>query len=241
MTTVRELIGDSLIQLGVLAAQDSMQAEDAAFGLRELNRMIASWNTEDLMVYTVDRSTFPFVVGKQTYTLGVGGDFNTTYAVRPGQIDMVSALVNGVEIPIEILNDEQWRDTSVKSVNSTFPLAVWSNGNYPLNTLTFWPIPQQVNTVVLYLWGQTTAFASVNTTVTLPQGYEDAIVSNLAVRLSPGYGVQPSPVLVEQSKLSKQRIKEMNWEPTYRSVDGVLLGNGASNSIWRKSRGYVLD
>lgn len=236
MADARSIIQDALIQIGALAATDSMPAEDAAFGLRELNRMVASWNAEDLMVYTVDRQTFSFVAGQQFYTIGTGGDLNTA---RPVVIDMASVLVNGVEIPIEILNDEQWRDVTLKTVSSTFPTSMWANGNYPLNTLAFWPIPTAVNTLVLYTWGQLSTFANVNQTVSLPQGYEDALVSNLAVRLSPGYGTQPSPVLLQVAQTAKARLKRINWEPTYRSADSALLGT--YSTVGDKSRGYVID
>lgn len=243
MTKVRDILTDSLIEIGVLDPSESIDATVAQFALREFNRMIQAWNTEDLMVYTVNRQLFPLVPGQQVYTLGVGGNFNTTTPVRPGQIDMVSVLFGSpaVEIPIDILNDEEWRDMSVKQVNSTFPLMVWSNGNYPLNDLSFWPIPQMVNSVVLYIWGQTTEFPDVNATVTFPQGYEDAMVPSLALRLCPSYGVQPNPMTIAKAQAAKTRIKHLNSEPTYRSADSVVMGNGTGADIWRKSRGYVLD
>lgn len=238
MTTVRDILTDALLQIGVLDPSEAIQPEAASAALRELNRMIASWNAEDLMVYTVDREVYPLIIGKQFYTIGTGGDFN---APRPVVIDMASVLISGstVELPIEIYNDEQWRDTTVKQVNSSFPLVMWANGNYPLNTLAFWPIPQGDCSLVLYAWGQTSAFSDVNATVSFPQGYEDALVQNLAVRLAPVYGAQPNPVTVQQSAATKARIKRINWEPVYRSADSVLLGT--RTDIGQKSRGYVID
>ncbi len=243
MTKVRDILNDALVEIGALDPTESIDAAAASHALREFNRMIQAWNIEDLMVYTVNRQEFPLVIGKQSYTIGVGGDFVTTTPIRPGQIDMVSVLFGSpaVEIPIDILNDEQWRDMSVKQVNSSFPLMVWTNGNYPLNELFFWPIPQTVNNVVLYLWGQAPEFTSVNTDVVFPQGYEDAMVPSLALRLAPSYGKDPSPVTVAKAQQAKTLIRRMNWEPTYRSADSVILGNGTSADIWRKSRGYVLD
>lgn len=243
MTKVRDILTDSLVELGVLDPSENISADAAKHALREFNRMIQTWNIEDLMVYTVNRQTFPLVPGQQVYTIGVGGNFNTTTPIRPGQIDMVSVLFGtpAVEIPIDILNDEEWRDMSVKQVNSTFPLMVWSNGNYPLNQLSFWPVPQMVNDVVLYIWGQTTSFTNINADVTFPQGYEDLMVPSLALRLGPSYGVTPSSVTAAKAQSAKTLIKRMNWEPTYRSADSAIMGNGTGADIWRKSRGYVLD
>ena len=239
MTQVRDMLTDALLQLGVFDPSEAIDASAANSALRELNRMLSSWANEDLMIPTKDRLTFNLVGGQQAYTIGVGGNFNTPYAVRPGQIDLVSVVVNGVEIPIDTLNDEEWRDITVKTTPSTFPLQVWANGNYPLDVLYFWPVPTAPNQLIMTVWGQIVAFTTINQTVTLPAGYEDAIVPNLAVRMAPSYGVNPSPVTVSLAQSTKRRIKEMNFEPTYRTVDGALLGT--MSSIGQRSRGYVVD
>lgn len=239
MTTVRDILFDAALNIGVVAAGDAMEASVSSDLLRFLNRMISSWANEELMCYTVDRQTFNLVGGVQSYTIGVGGAFNTAYPVRPGQINLASVIVNGVEIPIDILNDEQWRDITLKTVSSTFPLQMWANGNHPLDVLYFWPIPTVANQLILSTWGQITAFPTVNTVVTLPQGYEDALVANLSVRIAPMFGKQPDPYLLSLAASSKARIKSMNWEPTYRTVDSAL--QGPRSGIGQKSRGYVVD
>lgn len=239
MTKVRELITDALTDLGMQDPSEVLSADKASHALRVLNRMLSGWANEDLMIVTKDRLTFNLVGGQQSYTIGVGGNFNTAYPVRPGQIDLVSVMFGNVEIPIEVLNDEQWRDITLKTVNSTFPLQMWANGNYPLDVLYFWPIPTTAAPLIMTVWGQITAFASVNDTVTLPQGYEEAIVSNLALKLAPSYGATPSPGIMQTAMASKAKIKAMNWEPTYRSVDSAL--SGSHNNIGQRSRGYVVD
>lgn len=238
MTTVRTIIEDALLEIGAKSHADALLAEEAQAGLRVLNRMMGVWNQDGINVYTVDRQTFTFTPNKQNYTIGTSGDFNVA---RPNVISMVSALVNGVEIPIEIFNDEQWRDTSVKSVTSTFPLAMWPTGNYPLNELWFWPIPTVANSLILYTWGQTLEFTNLSDVVSFPPGYEEALVNNLAMRLAPQYGIQPSTVTATIAGQALSKIKRANWEPTYRSADDVILGNGNAADVWRRSRGYVMD
>lgn len=242
MTKVRDLLNDALLQIGILDPSEGMDAGQAQSALRTLNRMIQVWNADELMVYSVNRETFPLVPNQQSYTIGPGGNFNTQ---RPVVIDMVSVIQNTtgsnpVEIPIEIYNDEQWRDLTVKNTPSTFPLVMWATGDFPLNVLWFWPIPQQVNNIVLYAWNQVADFPNINATVQFPPGYEEAIVNNLALRLCPMYGVQPNPGVVALAQGSMARIKRINWEPSYRTVDAGLSGK-ANLDIWVKSRGYVLD
>jgi hypothetical protein len=243
MTTVRDLIEDALEDIGVIAGGSALTAEDAKSCLRVLNRMVSSWANESLMIYTVDRRTFAMVANQQDYTIGVGGTFVTPYPVRPGQIELASVILNGVEIPIDILNDEQWRDISLKApyqpVYSTIPLQMWADGNYPLNGLHFWPIPTTPVPLILSVWGQITAFPDINTVISLPQGYENAIVSNLAVWCAPKFAREASQTTMALASRSLAQIKRMNWEPTYRTVDSAL--SGTRNSIGQKSRGYVVD
>lgn len=243
MTLVRDLLTDALLQLGVLDPSEAIDAGAANAALRELNRMVSSWANDDLMIYTVDRRTFAMIANQQDYTIGVGGTFNTPYPVRPGQINLVSVILNGVELPVQILNDEQWRDIALKgpyqTVPSTIPLYMWADGNFPLDGLHFYPVPTTGIPIIMSVWGQITAFQSINDVVMLPQGYEDAIVQSLAVRLSPQYGIQPNPATVSLAQNAKMHIKSQNWEPTYRSVDSALAGVGSN--IGRLSRGMVVD
>jgi hypothetical protein len=204
--------------------------------------MLQAWNNEKLMVYTVDRQVFSLVPGKQFYTIGPGGDFDVP---RPVRIEIASILWTAsnprpVEIPIAINTDEEWRATCVKNTPSTYPTDMWPNGNYPLNTLAFWPVPTQVNDLVLYTWGQAADFTSINQEVTFPPGYEEAFVLNLAVRLAPSYGLSPSPVTMNLAAAAKSRLEQINWDPTYLTVDRALLRNGG-NALAIKSQGYLMD
>jgi hypothetical protein len=239
MTKVLDLITDALGEIGVLDPGEAVSANDAALGLRLLNRMIQEWNQDQLLVYCINRVTFPLVPGQQGYTLGPGGNFVTTTTIRPGQIEMASVLVGGVEIPVDIVTDEQWRDITVKATSSTFPLVMLPGGEHPLQTLSMWPIPTVVNTIVLYIWNQVSNFAAVTTDVVLPQGYETALYTNLAIRMAPQFRANLKPETVLTAKESKARLKKMNWTPTYRSVDSAL--SGSDSSIGARSRGYVVD
>ena len=243
MTLVRDLLTDALLEIGMIDPSEAIDPGAANGALRELNRMLSTWANDDLMIYTVDRRTFAMVANQQDYTIGVGGTFNTPYAVRPGQINLVSVILNGVELPVEILNDEQWRNIALKApyqtVPSTIPNYIWADGNYPLNGLHFYPVPTTAVPLIMSVWGQIVAFTSINQTVTLPQGYEDAIVKGLALRLAPRYGVQVNQATASLAQAAKMHIKSQNWEPTYRTVDSALAGVGSN--IGRLSRGYVVD
>lgn len=230
MATVREIVGDALIELGANGPADAMTAEDGAYALRALNRMVQKWSTEELTIYTVNRDLYALVAGTASYTLGTGGTWNSA---RPARIQMAAVMVNTarpIEIPVQILTDEEWRDIAVKTTPSTFPTKIWATGNVPLNTIYCWPVPQDSTVqMVLYTWGRVNEFASLNDTVVLPLGYEEALVTNLAVALSNSYGMQVGPTLQQRAMASKAAIESLNVDPLYASFDS--FGGGRSVAI----------
>ena len=234
MTKVREIINDALIEIGVVDPTEAMDANQAAYGLRVLNRMVQKWNTEELMVFTVNRNEYALTANKQVYTIGTGGDINIS---RPVRIQMASALLSsGVEKSIELLNDQEWRDLNLKSTPSTFPTKMWITGNVPLNSAYLWPIPQDATAkLVLYTWGKTDNFAGLNDDVVFPNGYEEALVTSLAVALSNSYGASPSPTLMTRAADAKSKIQSLNVDPLYMDCG---YGGG---SLAIRSFGMVVD
>lgn len=234
MTKVREILEDALIEIGVLSVGDSLKADDAKFGLRALNRLLQKWNIDELMVFTVNRTEWPLQAGKQAYTIGVGGDFNTP---RPTRIQMVSVLLPaGQEIPVDILNDQEWRDLVLKTTTSTFPTKMWPTGNVPLNSLYLWPVPTDSTVkLVLYTLGKTESFTTINEDIVFPNGYEEALVTSLAISLASSYQLPVSAALALRASDAKSKIKGLNVEPLYMDCG---FGGG---SLAIRSFGMVVD
>lgn len=241
-TTVSDIIKDALIEIGVQMPSEALKPDEAEHGLRVLNRMIQQWNIQDLMVYTLERQLFSFIVGRQSYTLGPSGDFNTA---RPARIQMASVqnstLSMPVEIPITLFTDDEWRSTAVKATPSLFPTGVWQTGGVPLNTLHFWPIPQSSDyQVILYTWGKTSDFSAITDNVVFPNGYEEALVTNLAITLASSYGKSADILLIQRALNAKSLIESFNLEPLYTGSDRAILQKHGG-SIGVRSFGLVVD
>lgn len=224
MTTVRDLINGSLRLLGAIATGEAMSSAEGADGLLALNGMVDSWNTERLMVYTINRLEFNLVAGQQLYTMGTGGNFNTT---RPTRIDQaylkITATTPNLEIPLHIVQDEGWAAIGVKSITSTYPTTVYSDGSFPLSNVYVWPVPTQVNVLVLYVWNQISQFATLDDAISFPPGYLEALRYSLACRLAPEFGLQASPWVLQEAVASKARIKVINQTPVYLTCDESVL------------------
>jgi hypothetical protein len=209
-----DLINSALRLLGVQAAGETLPISDANDCLVTLQQMIDAWNADRLAIFTTTSNDFPFVLGTQSYTLGPGGNFDIE---RPARIDGMSAILltnpsNPVEVPIYMCSVDYWQvEIPVKVVNSSFPQVCYDDGNFPLRTLNFWPIPQyEQNSVRIYSWQPLTSPGALNAAITFPQAYSEALRFNLAVRLAPEYGAQLSPVIQAIAVSSLAAIKTMN-------------------------------
>lgn len=221
-----DLIASSLRLIGVLASGETPSGPESADALLILQQMIDEWQTERLNIFTINILEFPLVQGQQTYTLGVGGNFNTT---RPAFIQRMSVVwlanpAQPLELPLEMLTDASWQAVPVKIINSTLPVYVYDDGAYPLRNLNFWPIPTVVDNVRIYGWQPLLTFPDLTTDIQFPPGYAKAIRYNLAVDLAPEFGRQVPPEVSVMAGLSKAHIKIINSPITESSMPSELIG-----------------
>lgn len=223
-TTARDLIRNAMLEIGAVATGEAASADEASDGLVVLNRMLASWSTESLFIYSNAPETFPLVNGQQVYTMGPSGNFNTTRPLRIQRISLqLTANSQVTELPVEMVNLEQWANIVIKAVTSPIALRCWASNTYPLETLNFWPVPSAVNNIVIYSDKLITSFATINDVVSLPPGYEEAVHYSLAMRLAPQYGKQASAETIAFADKAIANIKRLNIKPHYLTVDAALM------------------
>ncbi len=207
------LVKSALRLTGIIAAGEDIPEDEASDALMVFNQMVDAWNADRLAIFTTSSNDFPFTLNKQSYTLGGGGDFDM---IRPAQIDSMSAIIltnaaNPIEYPMSMFTVQQWQNQlPVKQVFGSFPLICYDDGNFPLRTLNFWPIPQQQNAVRIYSWQPLNASATFDTSLSFPPGYQEAFRFNTAVRLAAEFGAAV-PASVQQLAIeSLARLKTIN-------------------------------
>lgn len=92
-TTAQTIITGAFDLIGVLQSGEDPSAPDAQDALRRLNNMVSSWRTQFGTVYAVERYLFPIVSGQQSYTIGLGGEFDVP---RPMTVVGAGLLLNGL-------------------------------------------------------------------------------------------------------------------------------------------------
>jgi len=230
MTTVLALITDSLQDAGIIADTETPSASMGQKAFRLLNRMLDSWSTEDLMIYNNVQEVFPFIGGTQTYTIGAGGNFNTS---RP--INITNALVrdtNNNDLTITIWDYEEYSNIISKAITATIPLGVYYNAAYPLSTLSFWPVPQDTSyRFVLWSWKVLSSFTNINEDISFPPGYEDAIESNLAARCCAAFNRPLTQELAIWANESKAQIKRINVNVPELVMPSAIRGGNESTTF----------
>lgn len=223
MTSVLDLITDSLQEIGAIAIGESVPAAESSGALRALQQLAAHWSTEELMIYNTPANVFPLVANQITYTCGTGGNFNIA---RPMYIQEAYIRdVNNIDYPVYVTdNFSEYAEILKKDITSPIPFILYDNGDIPLKVLSFYPVPTSAAySVVLWTTGAI-SFTNLTDTITLPPAYERAMRLNLAIELSPRYG---KPVTQELSALAIEAKAQVKRNNTV--INQLIMPSGISS------------
>ncbi len=239
LNTVQALVTFALKAAGVLGVGQSALAEDYTDAFDACNSMLAVWNRRRYLVFHL--LDVPLTsTGATSYTVGVGGDFNTP---RPDRLEaafcrqFVNSGPNYVDYPLDILESrEDYNRIALKSLGS-FPQFIFYDSAFPLGVVYPWPVPQAATYQIhLSLKAQITQFTSFVQEINLPPEYEEAIWSNLVIRLGPIYQYEVRPEIIALAKASLAAIRGANTQiPRLRmprSLRNQFLYNVLSDSYY---------
>jgi hypothetical protein len=127
-----------------------------------------------------------------------------------------------------MLSAREWEDIRIKNITSTIPTLLYADNAYPFSNLNLWPIPTIALPFVLYTWQQLNAglaVAALDTELSFPPGYEDAIRYCLAVRLAPEWDKKLRADVAELARESKMFIQSLNAPAPVLACDPAIAGN----------------
>ena len=179
------------------------------------------------------------VAGQQQYTIGTGGNINST---RP--YDVISAYIrdnNSNDYPMQIFNQDQWDKIGLKTITSQIPDTLFYDSQYPLGIINIFPIPLVNYTVYFNSTTDQVDFTSLTQSLSLPVGYERAFVLNLALdMMSAGF-----PCLLVGDGLAQLRanaaeakgnIKRANIKEVVAEFDSSIVSkSNATYNIYSDS------
>lgn len=227
MSTAQTIINRALRLIGAVASGDSPSGDESADALNVLNSVLEWYRNEPNMAWTVDDVSGTISGGTSSYTLGPSGDINTT---RPVIIDNARLTFNGIDYPLEIINQTQWAQIRVKTaISSNIPLWIYTTGDYPQITLYLWPVPTVSGTLTLGVRHPFAALSALTDTISWPPGYEEAAAYDLAFRLAPEYEKTLSPAFLNTRTTILNAIKRTNFEVPLMRND---MGTGRYYNIY---------
>ncbi len=232
-----DIISAALRSIGAIVPGEKPKPAEMQDALITLNQMIDSWQAQRLMVYAIVRYIYAPTVLKQTYTVGPGGDISIA---RPPRITSVGVInqpgsTQPIELPLDMIDEQQWRDIPVKNTVGALPLRVWDDNQFPLRNLNFWPIPNVTVNFALYLWQQLSQFADTNITLyQFPPAYARAIRYNLAIELAAEFPGDPEllPIVAKLAADSMAVIKSFNRPSLTMASDPALVNPKSDLYNW---------
>lgn len=239
--TVRQICEGALQEIGVVGQGKPLAAADASLALERMQLMLDAWQAMRLTIFQVSSGTWNLVQGQQDYTMGPGGDFNVDRPLWLEGANIVwptAANPPPAEFPMGILTDGEWQRIVVKNLQTNLPRSLWPEWTYPLLTIHVYPIPSLVGLQVK-IWTPRPLESAVTlaTVLSVPPGYLEAMVYNLASRLVTPFHRQMPASLPQNAIDSLAVVKRANKRIEVALFDPGLLFRGGKYNIYTDTFG----
>lgn len=203
-------------EIQVLAQGEVPPAAELSDGLSKLNRLFDRWSARKVMAFNVDFSVFTLTANLSPHLIGPTGSPTFVVAQRPVTVESAALLIQSgpsiIDVPMNIRDDAWWANNRVKNQTSNIPTDLYYSPGWPNGSLYFWPVPTSANQVRLELWTLLPGMVAAGGAFSLPPGYWDAVILNLALTMAPMFGAAAvvSPDLREQARLALAAVQENN-------------------------------
>lgn len=229
MTTMLSLITDALQEIGIIDEYETPNAADSAKALRLANALLDSWSLDNLTIFVQNNYTYTLIPGQATYTIGATpADF---IGPRFNEIDGGFVTYQGVDFPFELIDNQTYNDIPLKTQQGQIMQAASFNNNFPLSSITFWPVPIVAIPVTLLSNQIFTTPATLTTILQWPSGYDRAFIKTLALELCPSYGKEASPTLEKLALMAMRAIRRNNKRSPISRYDPAITDDRA-NGVW---------
>lgn len=217
MSTLLNLLSDSLTSIGQLGVGQTISPEQGQQGLRIIQRIIAKLSTRRVMMYTIAQRPFTLTANVRDYTLGPTGTLGVGVQTRPVFVEevRVAGVGSQQESPLTLVDPVGWagiRDKGATNSALGLPQLVWPEYSYPNLGLHFWPIPSAAITVTLGTWELLQNFLTLFDTINLPFGYEELLFQLMAIEWAPYFDMPVSATMSQLAGDAIQSIQGINTQ-----------------------------
>lgn len=228
--TVRNLIDSALRKIRVLGSGENAENSEAVDTQEVLTAMVDAWALEPLLIPIVSVIDFQLIDGVSEYTIGKKPFpepliLNHIDVPRPEKILTAILRSETSDYQLRMIDGTTFAGISFKD-SSSRPTAFYIRKGWPLNTIQFNSSPNATETLRLEVvnpMSEILLTASLDTVINLPPGYQQALIYNLAVMVSPEFGKSVPREIAAFAAQGKSLIKRANHRPITLSLDPGLL------------------
>lgn len=207
-----DLVTAAFEEVNILGNGEVLTPEDAAFGLKKLNRIYDNWNAERQATWADVISSFTLTAALSPHTIGPSGA-TWTVTQRPVSIEGINIVVSGVRTPVRPRDFRWYVAQGVPATAMAYPTDFYYEAAWTLGKVYFYGVPSAAYTVELQIRQLLAAFTLV-LDVTLPPGYQDALTLTLAENLASAYpGAVVTPQLTKDATAARARLFANNTRP----------------------------
>ena len=210
--TVRDIVSDALLDLGVSVIGQTPIAENMALGVRHLSRIMKTWNAKGYS---------QFLKASQTVTLTTGASYILA-PVRPIKILDARFNRNGIETPMIEITRNEYDELPLKDTTGQ-PTQFYYDRQKEAAIFYVWPLLNVAagETIEMTYEREPEDISSPNDAIDLPAEWYDAAVLTLAARLT-------VPFEIGEPKRSsiKMDAREALDEALASDVEGVVIWQG---------------
>lgn len=178
-----------------------------------------------------------------TITFTTPGQINIQRPLRvlQGFTRLTTSGISQVDYPMTMISVEQWAGIGLKNQPGPWPKVLYYDATMPLATMYFWPNPSQGGEVHLWTDNLFTDLLTLNTPVTLPQGYLRFLKIALAREIWTTYrAMQPFPPLLQDLyREAKNAVKNLNAQnQAVAEYDRAIAGRSRNDAGWILHGGF---
>ena len=233
LVSARTLITQALRTLQVIGEGDPPSSKQIEDGFGVLGELVEGLNLEPGLGVFLRRLTYTLTPSVASYTIGPTGTLVSALLVdsldhaayiQPGQTNEIPVHVYPDRTPYELI--------TIKSQTGTIPLSLLLEPTEPNETITLWPVPTEAGTLVLYALSRIQAFADLDTTYQLPQGFAQLFRLQLSVDLGPWYHMSADDDTRAALERLRGSIKRKNERIPDSTTDPMLTGAASFGSVY---------
>ncbi len=229
------IIDDALVHIAVKNPSDETDPKDHMFGLRTLNRIIDSYNTQNLIISYLEDKThiMPNTGWKQSIEIGHGLEIDD---VAPISIQGLFWRQAGTDYPSKEMTHNTWSTIGWKTASgipSRHYVQRMSGKNLKIyfDQVPLENLELHLMQVSPYTGKDENGYEYTPTDdIEFAYGVEKMIVLRLAVELASSYEITPSPELMALAAEAENVVKTKNYRPMVQSGDMGLTGGRNKHS-----------